>query len=1676
MAEVNIESMSPTPLAPEEETKTPQQDVMEVGTGTALEEQSAAEDLQMQQLQEPAPVSEEEKKQIRTEEAYPAAKEQARQEEMAVLKQTNLEPQPPVVAPEYSPLGFYERYEKLRKDREGKVTAQEVQDLIKDSADKYRNTALSLNLPEGATVESRLKDLENARYAEVAVTDLDGNIMKDEDGYVKTNLITFPEGMDVDRKLIALFERGDQQTYNSGVYWLADGVSNELDTEARPDEMGRFPNKLNYTTQIDLGLNKMRRQIQSPISSFFAREETPEGGMQHYIDVLTKANPDALPARIAYMAKLQSDTNPYDFTSDIEWTRKEGLVRDTLGFLANAGIGFVQWHIDEAKGLGRAYNYIMGNPIDDTTLASANTVASTVMENVPPGQRDDAEIGSVYDRIFSGDLTPLEMRSALDVFKEANPDYDDIEISAHFNYSPDASTQIARFTTESVVTGLGFTSILKRMSTTESKAFLDFVRAETGEFFTDLDGALKAVQKVNMSPRETLAKFREQRGTKKLFSDFRQRALDYELSKSSVYRDDVAQVAITEKTAQIKALDAKLAEIGKKNDRPKLKETYLARKVQLEREVENLAKKRYIPPAYRDFFIDDTVANTGAALGYQMIYEASNYNETTSAIGSFVSAIVFASPMMYTQAGDTYEAVKQGFRKGWFSEEYKNTKIGRRAIRAMRNAPPEAVQHILESSERAAQGFDELRGLRFPDNHPDPKLAGQPVINEDALDTSFASVVGLVRLRSIAENLRKTNIDVQKDVGKLNQKYWELEKNYFRQRELVNSMAKHMDSLKYYRLSNDFDPNTESGRIVDTLIGFYDNQQAHLKDMDGTFQALENKSLNDIRSFFDGSIRGETLEQLNKGDLELSQILNVSWERFKERNLPRDMSLEQELDAQKAFFDDLAGKVNDAFEQNRQMTFEVDDVTPNNLFRSFLVSSKARARATVDAAFNSLHESDLYQDARVDLTDVVERLVKLNGEDGLFFDQRAFAEFADNYSDVESLAALKAIKGDMGVQNSRVLYAVFDESAYQALDRLENTPFADEVAKILDDADLDDGATYTEKFLVVKRELKSYFDELAMDADDATAQQIMKTWEDISPSLGVSIRTFRHLMQGMGASKNSAAWQMRDTLLNDLPDMVFDNFYGPKSERIKLEGFADDYANVRELYEKRFLNPFQNKNAAVRRLSKDGDLTQLDNKAFNRWMESTLVNEDGVFKTDLNQPGGFIYEMEQILGEPLDFSTEVGKQVKSMINSYVNRKAVQTLGGAELQRYLLKKGGKQFEGGLTPATMGKIVRKATDSDTAILDNLTRVDPVTGKALFTDKNGIPLVDAKAHRILGIDNLVLLDVIEAKNAVKQVDSQIQALSDKRLIEFKDQNSELRRGFEERKNIAKNFRNDPKGMGAAVLNRATSEGGMDDVARMRKDYIDAKIAEGVAPEKAAAYFDDSIRESVIEHVMDSIFSQEGGDIIKSTKTVDGVKQVVDEKVTSINVDKLGEMLGLRGDITDGRQAAAMKNLLGEETYDHMTMVYNTLFDPRTRTSDMNVLGTSMPMSAESILSRVTSFFRGVISLRWLISEAAIRKSRQANFELTKLMFTDPKVGEEILTMLRDKKFDLDQRTPEFIDILISQLAKNDALRRWAAEESGEEYTPMGMESIIREEEQKKSEEEKRLEEMQRGMTTAA
>lgn len=1672
MAQVNLDELSSQPV---EE----QQDVMVVGS----EEQAPVEE--MQQAAQPAqiiedrniptidqtvarPLSNVERQELLnpSEGVYPSAtapKLPRALEQLRQMPEKKFEPYGPDAY--YAMPKFVDRYNALKKRKKGQVTKEERESLFQESARFYKNNQLGFNLEDGATLQGRLDALNRATKVVISKVTPEGDYVVDPNTG-KPMIEHIDLYGDEDQRVVALFEQDrrqatdengnfvrDPQTgrpvyvpidiakYDSGIYDLYDG-----------DE---------YLGGIDIGLQKMRRKVDNPIAALFVREETPEGGMSFFEKTMRRANPNISPARLAYMARKQAEAGMF---SGIEGERTKGSTLNTIGFVQDIGGGLGSWAKQEVEDIvaipNVLYNYFTGTPTAEITAAVPNVITNNVLAKDPESVTS-SKAEATFERVLEGDLSALEIVDAYESFRNQYGDgVNDEEMVALYGYNPDAFTAIKRFFVDSIITGGGFLAITRAMAKAERADFLDFVRKETGR--TDIDdpaSAYVAIKKfaeeqgedVGMSPVKLLAKYREENGSTKFFADFRARTLDAELQKGSVYRKDIIQPEIDRQRTRLGDVKAKLAELEKQEKpSPKLKKSLLAQQVDAEKQLQFLSQKRYIPPHYRNFFVDEGIANTFGGLGYSLAYTYGGQNETVASIAAFTTAIVASTDRARLLTIDTIDDFKAVFTHGLFGEKARTRRAGRKAIKALRRSPPELKEDILMFSERAAIANEELLELKFPKDYPDPTLAGQNVWTEDMLEEAFFEYTGMLTLRKLENDITTSTFDIQKDAGNLSTKLLDLEKNYKKQQDTLNRLAKYVDSMRYVQAHKNFEPNSESGIMVNTLVNFFEGQQKRLAGIEAQFEALDKKNNNDILNFFKGVVDPSdptSSSEIIAGNRQLDDMLYVGMERFMMSNLPKDATLEETLRIQQQYFNGLFETIGSAFRLNNDVTYNVDGKTQvaNNLFRKVLVAQKAKALGAGHAAFNQLRSNPNYQDIRLDLTDMARSFMQPTEGGSMIFDENAYAEFLKSYRrnpndpiiPVENLRVLKYGGKAVGRVESLILNSTFENGAARYFESLEGTKFGDDLPAILEDMDVPDDATAVEKFFAFDDWFKKNM------GDDPR-------YEDFRPRLGVDMTDFTHFISGLGASNNEAAWVLRDSLLDQAKGKLNEetgeyvggfvkNLFGPKSRQVSVPGFADDYEKAREIWRERVVKPFQSKDSTIRRLSDDPNLDILSKDSFLTIASKTLLGEEGITRVELESPGGFIYEMGKIMGGPIDVTTEEGKALKDLLNAFVSLEVAKVPGRLGIQKYLNDAG--ELE--MTPAAMSKLRRGLEEPDGArairILNNLTKTDPETGLPLLRDVNGLPLIDPKHHRAYDFDAVLNMGVDVAQNAVTSLNQRMEAISKVRLAELKDKTSVLRKTYDSRIKLAEQLRTDD--LGGALIKMQKVEG-TEAVNALRKAFIKSSVRDGGDATEAGQIFDSIRRDAVVEKIMNSVMKY-GGQVPRRVEMPDGSTRVFVEDIQTIDSTKLAELMGFGGG-TESAQAKAMRALLGDETFDNIKKINDKIFDPSSalRTQQMNVTGTSLPLSAESLLSRGTSFFRGVISLRWLLSEAAIRQARMNNYELTKEMLSNPKVGAEIMDMLMNNRFDLDARKPEFIDMLIAQMAKMDALQQYAAELSNEPY----------------------------------
>lgn len=1514
------------------------------------------------------------------------------------------------------------------------LSDEEFLNIKKETADFYKNQILSGNLPEGSSLENRLEKINSASFYRIPQVDEKGMPVQDEQGNFKYLSKPIPLAFnDEDGRVLQLFELASS---NNGVYHLFEGDANSPQ----------------LTAHIDIGLQQMQRDEQDWFSSYFWRVENEKGGMANYIDVLKQAGIKD-PARLTYLARAQAQAGPF---SGPESYRVTGNVQDMVKFFADIGLGngIQVPGTDISLGLGRPMEELTASiPFYLYEAFALNESFDPFVESTPYTNLRKSDVNKVLAKIYRGNISPLELESAADALKKQYPHATQASVDAILAYSPDLATTLKRFAVESIATSGTIYSGMRALASSERKRFIDHVRGLTGADTKDMKNladALAELEAKGLNSTTVLKDYYEKQGLSGAASEAVSKALDLDLQRAALkpgpYYDKVIKPKYDATEKALAETQEKLKAAREQGRSPKLVESLEAQVSNYKQTLLEYNSSSYISPTVRNYLVDEGIATTAAAVGYQLVYNAAGENPTTSSLAAFAFAVSTAFPSVRDVARYGFEDIKMSLTSDLDPEV---SKAAVKIRRHLEKAPEELRESILAFMEKKAVAVEELSALKFPEGHP---RAGQPVVPEDALDESFANMSGLITLRKLEKELSQQNLNIQKDAGKLSKNLLELEKNFLQQSKLVDAMATHIDSLRYFQLSPNYNPNSESGIFTQTLISFYDQSKISLDDRLSDLQKATDAVQTDMNKFFSGQLPLDDMEGLLDGTEDLADLLTFQYSRYAELGQRRqNEDFRSSVEEVQDFYVYVNRKVTESMEANARFTFDADrnSQTANNQFRTWVTKEETRAYQEASAKFNQLRANPLYKDARMDLSDVVDQFIKQGPEGGLGINTLALKNIMPIYG--EGTQTSRYMRNlNLPSRTMNAITSLFREASAEYIEDLSRRIGNDKVEAILVDKEVADASKLDQWFAI-----KEFFEENRASFGD--------NYDELFPRLGVAPDTFMHVVSALGrsgAAKDGLAHrQLRADLLDKAGTSFYGNFYAPKSERRPVEGFADDYEKARRYYTERYITPFREESSVVSNIVRSPD-SKIRRNAFDAFMKEMGAADEATDVVKLQE--NFFKSLRSVTGGPIDVNSDVGKQIRAILTNYAQAEIARTPGSKALQAYLIRDYGTGEVIGPTgteivvksplvnPAKAFEIERelkKGISTATPILDNLLRRDPRDpNKFLFSDDNGQPLIDPSVANLNSFDDMIGLGVQEAQRAAVTVQERVKSIADDLVTDAGNRNSKLGGELDARMNLVRGL-DASDDLGATLLNVTKSSGGLEKLAQMRQDYIYARVTEEVGEvgtkssqevsARASAAFDQAVSEATLEHLMGKVM--EPGPVLPS-RTVDattGESKAVAYQGSEINVQALAEVLGLRGEgVTASNQEKAMRALLGTEKYDHAVFVFNTLFKFEPKTGQLNVTGTSMPLSAESMLSRGTSFARGVISLRWLVSEAAIRSSREANYQLTKLMLGSPEVGREVLDMVTKREFDLSQREPEFLAVLLSEIAKFDALQRYALE----------------------------------------
>jgi len=1393
---------------------------------------------------------------------------------------------------------------------------------------------------------------------------------------------------------------------------------------------------------INTGYREMLTEKNNPVQAFFNRIETEEGGMALYDDILENSGYKST-ARRTYLLRQQAlHGAPF---GALERQRIGAQFTDTAAFVGNLVTHAPAKVQDITAVLPLAVLAASGDL--DTIFDPANEgkpvteAAKTILKGWADAHNyDPIKFDYVAETIAADTGLPIE------------------QVEQVLTYSPDLLTQSSRLLAETIATGGGVLAVSKALAVRQSRRLSDFVISEvtreTGQELAtkpkNIVEALQIAEERGMNSTYLIQKFVKERGGFGAAREFLADGIDFDLQTRAMapgpFRNQILAPQIQKKADELTKLEEKLA-LAEKNGRSVPWREGLKEKISRTREeLTALREDTLFPPKVRQFLRDEGIATGVYATTYQAIYNyGSAGDDVTASLGGALGAVLSVLPGPRARLGASFEDVMIGLTSRGDDKQVR--KAAAKLRRLIAKSPPELQDQILAFSEARANLIEKTGKMVFPEGHP---RAGQRIFDADTFDQAFFEMSGLLTMQHLKKTQLGDTINVQTDAGRLSDGLKEIEDKLAKQEKKHQSMAELMDSLRFYTYSDQFDPLNDGDQLVQALVESYDVMGKRLnKEVTDINEVFEQRA-DFLEMFLSGSLPTEQMDQILSGQFSVTDFLEDDKVRYLRKfrvgldpDDPRINMGDAELLSK--YYVDLQRRVSRAIEENKYYKFDPNEElkTTDAHFESFVRINEKEAYDTAGAKFNALRANPEFEGARIDMTDIFDQMLTSN-DDKIFFDHRALSSITTEVGKEGTEASRKLAGLELPAHLTKKVEYLFSDAADDYIDFAEDYFGTELVAEVFEVNKLSDTSSSIDKFIA----LREHVDSLELDAD---------TLKKVSPRLGLDVTRFMHLVSGIGGTAASKAGtpgavapaQLRENLLNRGRTEFFQDFFDPTA-RQNIEGFADQYQEARLFYKQNYVVPFREMSPEVKKIIR-ADEGLVPPGSFNRFLNYFGVKPDAN-AADIRE--GIGKALKYLTGgKPLDVTTESGQLIRNLLTGYVREELARTAGSQTMRDNLL--GIRRGEGSLLPSgvirpeqaeEIERALRSgATEVTSARLEMLLRTDG-QGNFILRDVNGQPLVDPDVVNNIDFDAGMAVDkrfrdaLIELKNDVKAEAEAVRKRMD-------DIQSEEGQEIAARKWSAQNL---GKGhIGKGFLNLADEAGGLQKINQMRSDYIARQVELGVPEGVAGEAFDRIKQQSVQDWLFSSVTTEGRQRAFKELNDETGEVESVVQAQTRVDSNALLAMIGSQGDrVSKSRQERIIRELLGDETFEHMQMIGRELFTVDVKTGGINVTGVALPLSAESLLSRGTSYMRGVISMRWLISEAAVRNARLNNLELTKMMLFDPKVGKELLRMIKEKDFKMSSDSA-WVRTLISQFAKNQALQQLELDEAEGNFQQEGTDS---------------------------
>jgi len=1399
--------------------------------------------------------------------------------------------------------------------------------------------------------------------------------------------------------------------------------------------------------RIDTGYLSMRKEEQNPIAAFFSRIETESEGMKNYEDILRNAGIKNT-QRLTYQMRQQAEFGqPF---GAVEMPRHIAPLTDAGKFVGNVALETPKFYADITASVPLvAYDAVAGlrnNFVGDRS-AKTDKIVGDVRDSLE--RQMDTDWLDPYQFDYAAEALAKEYGRPVE------------EAEAILTYSPDLMTTGTRLASETVAFAGAVLAGSRVVAMKTAKKLSDFLTNKAADLGdtppANMAEAITVLESNGYNANKLIREFAEQEGGTGLYRRFLSDSIDFDIQTRAMlpgkFRESLLADTARKDTEKLRNVTREL-DIARENNRgPEVIGPLEARQITLQKQIASYNNDIMISPKMKSFLGTELAVTTAYAVPYQLVY---NYGSTGDDGLASLAGMAFALSTVFGAGGlsGKFEDAKIAMTSVGKTKD--DRLAAARLRRYVMSAPPELQDQILAFASHRQQVIDELGNYRFPKGSP---KEGQLVFSEDAFDTAFVRMSGLMSLQAMKKTALGETIDVQKDAGRLSEYLGEIDKILRKENNLHNESAELFDSLRFLKYDTEFDQTSEAGKMITGMLDMYDDMRIKLdNEMSAVDQIIEQR-----KTFFDsymsGKLKPGEMADLLMGDDFLNRHITLELEHYKRVNLEPDATMQESAAVVDEYFKDLNKRMADAFTRHERYVYDSDESiqTSNQLFEDFARTSEKRGYEAGTQGFEAIRRNPEYANARIDMSEVFDEMVSYDIEGRMEIDELALIN-ATSVGQEGTRASRTLNRMGFDPRVNRGFSNLFEESAEEYLESLDGNPILEDLDAIYAKAGVKEDDSAIDKYIAVRDVVNEMFEK----------GDIPRELEDqIKPKLGVNIEQFMHIISAMGrtaAEKTNkpggrTAAMFREQLLDKGSNEFYKDFYSPARQQVTT--FGDEYAEARKQYREKYIAPFRLMNTTISRMLRQPEET-VDISRFAKFLDQMGLNRENMTMAQYRE-GMQKVLMELTGGQPLDVTTDTGKQIKALFTRYAQEEMQKMPGSLKFQQLLLdqtkdNRGGKlppmirpekyyeieralQGQGDVTPPT----VRNR-------LEFLLRNQD--GKYLFADVNGKPLVDEEQvmsgisyETGMGIDKRFLDAHLELERRITAESAEIK----KRMGNIKtiEGNS-----ISARRYLAEKFQ-ESKGLGEGFYNEVLKVGGLGKIEQMKRDYVQMQVAKGVDAEVATEAFEQIKTQSTIDYLFNQTVALSGKRAYKDYNPETGELVSTIEDTSKIDANALLSMMGLRGDaVTKSRQEKVVRTLLGDEVFDHMRMIGRELFTVNSQ-GGINVTGVSMPLSAESLLSRGTSYFRGVISMRWLISEAAIRNARRANLELTKNMLFNPKVGKELLRMLKENDFEIKDE-PEWVRVLITEFAKQHSAQQSIAgpddeQEQQEDGTAAQMSTLL-------------------------